>query len=374
MKNFSKILKGDKTIWAIFFLFVIVSIITVYSSVGSLAFREHEGNTEYYLVKQFLIFLIGFLFIWVISSFININTIKRFSKYSIVIIIPLLIYTFFKGININNASRWISLFGISFQSSDLAKPFLIMYVSFMLSHKKKKIHDFKTIFLYIFLPVFITSGIIFYSNLSTAGILLITCFILMFIGRVKFSHLSAFVGIIIIAVLFFFLIQKVGNNNKSRTQTWEKRVEQFFDSESNEHINQSKIAISTAGIFGKFAGHNIHRNLLPLSYSDFIFAMIVEQFGIFGGIFIILLFFILFFRCILAARKNNNLFQILLIFGLSFIITFQAIIHILVNVGLFPVTGQTLPLISMGGTSIIFTCISLGIILNITRETEDEQK
>ncbi|MCD6112194.1 MAG: FtsW/RodA/SpoVE family cell cycle protein [Bacteroidales bacterium] len=372
MKKFSKILKGDNTIWAIFFFFAIISIITVYSSVGSLAYREHQGNTEFYLIKQVIIFLIGFLFIWIISSFININTIKRISKYGIYFIIPLLLYTSYKGIRINNANRWISVFGQSFQPSDLAKPLLIMYVAFMISYKRKKIHDFKTVLIYIFLPVFVISGIIFYSNLSTAGILLVTCFLLMFIGRIKFFHLSAFAGIILISGLLFFLIQKASNSNKGRLDTGKNRIEQFFDSEPSEHVNQSKIAISTAGIFGKFAGHNIHRNLLPLSYSDFIFAMIVEQFGMVGGIFTVLLYFILFFRCIIAARKKENLFQILLIFGLGFIITFQAMIHILVNVGLFPVTGQTLPLISMGGTSIIFTCISLGIILNITREVENE--
>lgn len=372
MKRFFKILKGDKTIWAIFFLFVMISIITVYSSIGSLAYREHEGNTEFYLIKQFVFFLIGFLFIWVISSFIKINTIKRISKYGIYLIIPLLLYTSYKGIKINNASRWISIFGQSFQPSDLAKPLLIMYVAFMISHKRKKIKDFKTVLLYVFLPVFIVTGIIFYSNLSTAGILLGTCFLLMFIGRVKFSHLLAFAGIVIMSGLLFLLIQKVSHNDNGRLDTGKNRIEEFFDSEPDPHVCQSKIAISTAGIFGKFAGHNIHRNLLPLSYSDFIFAMIVEQFGMVGGIFIILLYFILFFRCIMAARKNENLFQILLIFGLGFIITFQAIIHILVNVGLFPVTGQTLPLISMGGTSIIFTCISLGIILNITKDIENE--
>lgn len=373
-------IKGDKVIWVVVVLLSIFSLLAVYSSTGTLAYRKQGGNTEYYLFKHLLILLFGFGLMYV-THLINYKYFSRLSQIGLILTIPLLIYTLRSGASLNEASRWIVVpyINLTFQSSDMAKLFLIMYLARVLSKKQEQINSFKAGFLPVILPVFIICALILPANFSTAAILFVTCLILMFIGRISMKFILSLVGIGLIAILLIFTLGKAFPEAFPRAGTWTHRIDHFInqdktDVDANYQVEQAKIAVVSGGIFGKSPGKSTQRNFLPHPYSDFIFAIIIEEYGIVGASFVLLLYLVLFFRVVRIAAKFQGNFGAFLATGLGFSLAFQAMINMAVAVHLFPVTGQTLPLISMGGTSIWFTSIAIGIILSVSRRIEFETK
>ncbi len=372
MLKFINNIKSDKVIWIVVIILSIFSILAVYSSTGTLAYRKQSGNTEYYLFKHFGILVFGFLLMY-FSSLIKYSYYSRISQIAFYITIPLLIYTLAYGTRLNEATRWLTLplINISFQTSDLGKLFLIIYIARLLTKKQENIKDLKQAFIPIVLPVLIICGLILPANLSTAAILFVTCLILMFIGRVNLKHLFSMIGIGVVFLSLFILIL-INSENKGRIGTWGNRIESFAqgNSENNYQVEQAKIAIARGGIIGKLPGNSTQKNFLPHPYSDFIFAIIIEEYGMIGGFIIVLMYLIILYRGIRIVSRSPGTFSAFLTMGVSFSLVFQAMINMAVAVNLLPVTGQPLPLVSMGGTSIWFTSLALGIILSVSRETE----
>jgi cell division protein FtsW len=290
----------------------------------------------------------------------------------------LLLLTLIIGTNLNDASRWLVVpgLGISFQTSDLAKVALIMYVARILSKKQDQIKDFKSAFVPIILPVIVVCGLILPANFSTAALLFGVCFILMFVGRVNIKYLGSMIGIGVAGILLIILIGKFAPEIFPRFGTWVNRIENFSsgNNEGNYQANQAKIAIATGGITGKGPGNSTQRNFLPHPYSDFVYAFIIEEYGMFGALGVLFLYMLLLFRTIKIVTRSENTFGGLLALGCGLLLVLQAFINMAVSVGLFPVTGQPLPLVSKGGTSILFTGIAIGIILSVSRAFEEEKK
>lgn len=382
--------RGDKVIWATVILLALISMLVVYSSTGLLAYRYNKGNTEIYLFKQIVFITLGIMIIY-FAHRVNYTIYSRVAKILFLIAIPLLVYTLFFGVRLNEGSRWIRLpiINLTFQTSDLARLALFMYLGRLLSKKQHVIKDFKKGFLPIIIPVAIICVLIAPANLSTALLIGATSLLLMFIGRVSLKHIGATVGIAAIPVLLLVFLSmiyydKAENKMKDlpaileagRMPTWIKRVQNFVydnkegDKEENYQINQSKIAIAKGGLVGLGPGNSEQRNFLPHPYSDFIYAIIIEEYGLIGGAVIIFIYLLFLFRSIQLFRKCPYAFGAFLALGLSFTLVIQALINMAVNVNLFPVTGVTLPLISMGGSSFLFTCLAIGIILSVARNVE----
>lgn len=364
-------IKGDKVIWVIVILFSILSLLAVYSSTGTLAYKYRGGNTEYYLVKHFMILIFGFALMY-LTHLIKYTYFARIAQLALVISIPLLILTLIIGINLNEAPRWLPLpFNLSFQTSDLAKLALIMYLARLLTLKQEEITSFRAAFVPLLIPVFIVCALILPSNFSTAAIIFIVSIVMMYIGQIRIKHLLVILaaGIVILGI-FILVLYTLPTENQFRLWTWKNRIENYVDGnkEANYQVEQSKIAIASGGIIGKMPGNSTQRNFLPHPYSDFIFAIIIEEYGLLGGLGVLLLYLILFFRAVRIITKTTRSFGAFLTFGISFSLVFQAMINMGVAVNLLPVTGQPLPFISMGGTSLWFTCISLGVILSVSRE------
>ncbi|MBI9036858.1 MAG: FtsW/RodA/SpoVE family cell cycle protein [Bacteroidales bacterium] len=375
MSRVLKNIKGDKVIWAVVILLSVFSLLAVYSSTGTLAYKFKSGNTEYYMIKHFIILVFGFSLIY-FTHRVKYIYFSRIFQIAFYVVVPLLIITLFIGVDLNDARRGLLLpFNLTFQTSDLAKLTLIVFLSRLLSKKQDTIKSFKTAFVPIMLPVLIVCGLILPENFSTAAMLFVSCLVLIFIGRIKTQYLLSLLGIGIISLsIFIAILFSLPEDNQGRLMTWKKRIEAHFGEgeDNNYQVDQSKIAIASGGIFGKFPGNSTQRNFLPHPYSDFIFAIIVEEYGLVGSIFIVLLFLIFFFRVIRIATKIKGKFGTFITFGIGFSLIFQAMINMAVAVNILPVTGQTLPLVSMGGTSIWFTCISVGIILSVSREVQEE--
>lgn len=369
-------IKGDRVIWAVVIVLSIISLLVVYSSTGTLAYKYQKGNTEYYLFKHGMIVFFG-LFLIVMTHKIKFTYFSRISQIAIFFAGPLLLLTLVKGANLNEASRWLALPGTSltFQTSDFAKIALIAFLARILSNKQEKIKDFRTGFVPVMIPVLIICGLILPANFSTAAVLFATSVVMMFIGRVNLKYIASLLGIGIL-LLGIFIAVVINSNNTGRVGTWKKRIENFSsgDSKGNYQVEQAKIAIATGGVLGKGPGKSSQRNFLPHPYSDFIYAIIIEEYGILFAFIIILLYLILLFRGIKIAVKTEKLFGSLLAFGCAFMLVFQAMINMAVAVNLFPVTGQPLPMLSMGGTSIWFTCITIGVILSVSRDIEPSEK
>lgn len=369
-EGLNKYFKGDKVIWIIMVLLCVLSLLVVYSSTGSLAYRRYGGNTQHFLVKQGAFLIIGLVVAWLVHT-VHYKWFKLLAMPAMLISIPLLLVTLVSGVNLNAASRWLEVpgLGISFQTSDFAKIALIMYVAKVLSKKQKNIKDFKEAFVPIVLPVGLTCALILPANFSTAALLGLTCLILMFVGRVSIKHLLGLLGLAAVFVTLFIVVS-LNSDEGSRAHTWKRRVESFTgsgDSDSNFQSEQSKIAIATGGVFGKGPGQSTQRNILPHPYSDFIFAIIVEEFGLIGGVFVLMFYLIILYRVGIIVRKEQHSFPAFLTFGLALLMLMQAVVNMAVAVNLIPVTGQTLPLVSMGGTSLIITCAAFGMILSVSR-------
>jgi cell division protein FtsW len=382
--------KGDKVIWAIVIVLALVSMLAVYSSTGLLAYKYNRGNTEVYLFKQIMFIVMGLVVIY-FSHRVNYTLYSRLARILFILSIPLLIYTLFFGIRLNEGSRWIRLpiINLTFQTSDLAKLALFMFLSRLLSKKQEVIKDFKKGFIPVITPIAIICILIAPANLSTALLVAATSMLLLFIGRVSTKHLLMTVGtaaipvtiLIMLAVMFydkqegkcadlpFFL-------HTGRIPTWISRVQNFIydskdvDKDENYQINQAKIAIAKGGLLGKGPGNSETRNFLPHPYSDFIYAIIIEEYGLAGGCFIIFVYLLFLLRSIRIFKKCPYAFGAFLALGLSFTLVIQALINMAVTVNLFPVTGVTLPLVSMGGSSFLFTCLAIGIILSVARNVE----
>jgi cell division protein FtsW len=371
-----KNIKGDKVIWTVVILLSIISIVCVYTSVTALANRYKGGNALYYLVKHTLIIGLGFLLMYMVHK-VKYTYFSRISQIAVWVAAPLLLYTLVKGISAGEANRWIGIpgIGLTFQTSDFAKLALIAYVARILSVKQDTIKDFKTAFLPLIIPVGIICALILPANFSTAALLFITCMILMFIGRVNLKYMLLVLGgCILLVTIFGFVIMKYPDSIK-RGRTWKARIENFRsgDSEENFQADQAKIAIGTSGVFfGKGPGHSEQRNFLPQASSDFIYAILIEEWGVLAGAFVLFLYMVLLFRGVRIASNTTKSFGAYLAIGLTLSLVFQAMINMAVAVNLFPVTGQPLPLVSMGGTSIWFTSIAIGVILSVSRESEQE--
>ena len=388
--------RGDKVIWALVLLLGLVSLLVVYSATGSLAYKMYKGNTEIYLFKQIAFIIIGFVIIY-FAHRVNYTLYSRVAKILLLLSIPLLLYTLFFGVTMNEGSRWIRLpiINMTMQTSDLAKLALFMFLARMLSRKQTKIKDFKQGFLPVIIPVAVVCMLIAQANLSTALLLGASCMLLMFIGRISIKHILLVVGIALIPVAFLItaaVIQhtstveetEIASTKKeksskltARVDTWIGRVENFiYGSKAGENdddhyqFNQAKIAIARGGWFGNGPGNGEARNFLPQAYNDYIYATLIEEYGLIGGAFIIFIYLVFLYRSIRLFKKCPYAFGAFLSLGLSFTLVIQAMANMAVNVNLFPVTGVTLPLISMGGSSFLFTCLSIGIILSVARNVE----
>lgn len=375
MKRFFSNIKGDKVIWMVFIFLSIVSLLAVYSSSGSLAYKYQSGNTEYYLLKHLWILLFAFVLMY-LSHLVKYTYYSRISQIGLYIAIPLLLLTLLTGTNLNDASRWLTIpvINLTFQTSDFAKLMLIIYLARLLSKKQDDIKNLRTAFIPIMLPVIVTCALIMPANFSTAALLFATSIVLMFIGRVNMKYVLAIIGIAVVMVLMLLLVSTYVPEILPRKDTWASRLDP--DSEGRYQVDQAKIAIATGGVIGKSPGKSSQRNFLPQAYSDFIFAIIIEEYGLIGGTFLVLLYLILLFRGIRVGRYSPGTFGTLLAIGLSFNLVFQALINMAVAVNLLPVTGQPLPFVSMGGTSIWFSSLALGIILSVSRQSvkQDEEK
>lgn len=384
--------KGDRVIWAIVVILTLASLLLVYSSTGSLAYRMSK-STESYLFKQFAFIILGLMVIY-FAHRINYTIYSRVALILFLISVPLLIYTLLFGVQLNAGSRWIKLpvINMTFQTSDLAKLALFMYLSRQLSRKQLVIKDFKKGFLPIVIPVAIICLLIAPANLSTAILVAGTSLLLMFIGRVSTKHILITIGIAMIPIVFLISIavstydKEKGESKKlptilavGRVKTWISRIQTFVYSKKEDgneklyQINQAKIAIAKGGWLGKGPGNSEQRNFLPHSYSDFIYAIIIEEYGIFGAAIICLIYLMFLYRCIRIYKKCPYAFGAFLALALSFTLVIQAIANMGVNVNLFPNTGVTLPLVSMGGSSFLFTCLSIGIILSVARNVEQQE-
>jgi cell division protein FtsW len=383
--------KGDQVIWTMVVLLAVTSLLVVYSATGSLAYKMYKGRTEVYLFKQFAFIALGILIIYMAHR-VNYVLYSKVALILYLLSIPLLIYTLFFGTNLNDANRWIRLpvINMTFQTSDMAKLALFMYVSRQLSRKQQVIKDFKQGFLPVIAPIALTCLLIAPANLSTALLTGATGLLLCFIGRVKVAHILLTIGVAAIPVLLLIGIamatydgHKVEGSHgtgvveklksKGRIGTWISRVQDFVYAKNDEapyQIQQSKIAIAKGGWIGVGPGNSTQRNFLPHPYSDFIYSIIIEEYGMVGGALIIFIYLVFLIRCIRLFRKCPYAFGAFLALGLSFTLVIQAMANMAVAVNLFPVTGVTLPLVSMGGSSFLFTCLAIGIILSVGRNVE----
>jgi cell division protein FtsW len=368
----TKTFKGDRIIWGLVVLFMFYSLLAVYSSSVGVAFMKYGGNTTYFLRTQFLMLALS-LGIIVVIHYLPYRIYFSLAGLFLIISVGLLILTFAFGSRVNEATRWLVIPGTSFsiQTSDVAKVALVLYLARSLAKFQNELNNFMLVTKNFIIPVGIICGLILPENLSTALMIFGISLIIMFIGRVPVRFLLTYVGMgVVLVILFALLLTMVSKTN--RVQVWKNRIEHFFTGSGNEdddyQANQAKIAISTGGLFGKAPGKSTQRNMLPQSNSDFIFAIIIEEYGLlFGAVPLILAYMILLFRGITIARKCETAFPAYMVMGLIVMIVIQAMLNMLVAVGLFPVTGQTLPMVSWGRTSVLMMSFSIGAILSVSR-------
>ena len=369
-----KYIGGDRIIWAVVVLLSIYSLLAVYSTSGILVFRNPGSSSAYFAVRHGLFLVAGFIIIY-ITHLIPYKYFSRLAQLMMAAAIPLLIITLFFGKSINEASRWLEIpvLGMSFQTSDFAKLALIMFVARVLSQEQDNIKDFYRAFIPVIVPAGIICLLILPEDLSTALILFLTCVVMMYIGRIhtKYLGLLFLIGVLTIGLYITIVII---TEKEGRVGTWQNRIESYFDKDvENYQVQQAKIAIASGGILGKLPGNSTQRNFLPHPYSDFIYAVIIEEYGLLlGGIPILLFYLILLYRAGVIVRKSSRTFPAFLALGLTLGLVIQAFVHMAVAVNLLPVTGQPLPMISMGGTSMIFTSISIGMILSVSRGVNEQ--
>ncbi len=364
--------RGDRYLWGLIGIFMVISLLSVYSSSVSLAYASHHGNTFYFLKTQFIMLMLGLLII-VVTHWIPYIKYMQFAAIGLGVSVILLGVTLVAGVSINEATRWLEIpgIGIRLQTSDLAKVALVIFLARGLTVYQHELKNFRVVTMRLVLPVVLVCALIMPENLSTAVMIFMISMIILFIGRVPVRFLLAYAGMGLVAVILFASLLVVFKKDNNRVQVWKNRIEAFVSGESTPdadyQANQAKIAISTGKLFGKLPGKSTQRNMLPQSNSDFIFAIIVEEYGLFGALIVVLSYLALMFRGIQIARKCDYAFPALMVLGLTVMIVFQAFLNMLVAVGLFPVTGQTLPMISWGRTSVLVISFSLGAILSVSR-------
>ncbi len=376
MKRLLKNIEGDRAIWAIVTILAILSFLPVYSASTNLVYVANNGTTTYHLFKHAFLLFCGFFIIYGVHK-VPFRYFSGGSVLALPLVIGLLIYTLSQGTTIGgaNASRWIQIpvIGIGFQTSTLAALVLMVYVARYLAKNKEKVIIFKESIFQLWLPVAVTLMFILPANFSTTAIIFSMVLLICFIGGYPWKYLASVVGIGVFVLTLFVLTAKAfPNAMPNRVDTWISRIENFSDKNADEgyQVEKAKIAIASGGIKGRGPGKSIQKNFLPQSSSDFIFAIVVEEFGLIGAGTLIFFYLFLLIRILIAAKKATSIFATLLVIGVGLPIIFRSMINMAVAVNLFPVTGQTLPLISSGGTSIWMTCIAIGIILSVTANKE----
>ena len=364
--------RGDRYLWGLIAFFMLLSLLSVYSSSVSVAYSSHHGNTFYFLRTQFIMLMLGLLII-VVTHWIPYIKYMQFATIGLVVAVLLLLVTLFAGVSINSATRWLEIpvIGLRLQTSDLAKVALVIYLARGLTVYQHELNNFSVVTMKLVVPIGIVCVLIMSENLSTAVMIFMISMIILFIGRVPIKFLLTYAGLGLAGVILFASLLLIFKKDDNRVQVWKNRIEAYFSGESSPdadyQANQAKIAISTGKIFGKLPGKSTQRNLLPQSNSDFIFAIIVEEYGLFGAVIVIMAYLALMYRGVQIARKCDYAFPALMVLGLTVMIVFQAFLNMLVAVGLFPVTGQTLPMISWGRTSVMVISFALGAILSVSR-------
>ena len=380
MKELINNLKGDKVIWTFVALLALFSFMPVFSASSNLAYlNKGTGNTISYLLTHLAHVFMGFLIIYAVHK-IPYHYFRAISKIALPVVWALLAFTLIRGTVIAgaNASRWIKVpfIGITFQTSTFAFVVLMIFVARYLSKKSEAPMSLKSSLIELWLPVFITLGFILPANFSTAALIFAMVVMLTFVGNYPIKYIAVVVGSGVACLVFFVVLSKAFPDSKffNRVGTWTSRIENYTSNKPGEddyQIKNAKIAIASGGIYGLGPGKSVQKNVLPQSSSDFIYAIIVEEYGLIGGLLVLGLYLLLFVRFMVAAHKANTLFGKLVVVGLGFPMIFQALINMGVAVELLPVTGQTLPLISSGGSSIWMTCVSLGIIISVTKKDEE---
>lgn len=370
LKNIN--LKGDKVIWGVIISLSLFSVLLVYSTAG-----------WKYLFSHLIKLSVGLFFLYQVHK-IKFKYFAKIGVLGFVISIILLLLVFVIGVTVNGASRWLSVAGVQFQPSDIAKLSILLFMARQLSKYRHEVKDFKFLFLYVLAPLIVICSLILPNNFSTSALIFLNGLVLMFVAKVNIKYIVSIIGLGIFGALFIYGIAKISpeisNKIMPRSATWISRVDSYFNTKEVRKLDQdyqqqqALVAIYNGGFSGVGPGKSTQRNILPYSSSDFIFAIMVEEYGLLlGAIFPMLLYLILFYRALRIATKIASVFGGLICIGLMFSLVFQAFVNMLVSVGVLPVTGQTLPLISMGGTSILFTCITLGIILSVSNDTSDRE-
>ena len=371
MKWILEKIKGDKIIWGITMLLSLISLPLIYVATDELAVNFKDGNTSFFVIKHFFILVVAFLVIYYVHL-MNHSIFSKLSVLLVIITVPLLLITMLTGQNINSAERWLKIpvINLSFQTSDFAKLSLTIYLARVLSKKQEVLGDFKEIFKHIFIPLLLICGLIVKQNFSTTALIFGTSLIIMFFGGVKIQHIAI---VLATGALIFAVMVVVKPDLFPRLDTWTSRLDSYSegDNEGNYQSNLSKASIVDGGLYGTLLNDGKYP-APPQAASDFMYSTLVKNFGLFGGVVTLLLYLLFLFRSIRIAVKTPKIFSSLLVVGLSFSIIFQAFSNMAVAVGILPVTGQPLPLISMGGTSIWFTAISIGIILSVSRENNEQ--
>ena len=370
LKNIN--LKGDKVIWGVIISLSLFSVLLVYSTAG-----------WKYLFSHLIKLSVGLFFLYQVHK-IKFKYFAKIGVLGFVVSIILLLLVFVIGVTVNGASRWLSIAGVQFQPSDIAKLSILLFMARQLSKYRNEIKDFKFLFLYVLAPLIVVCSLILPNNFSTSALIFLNGLVLMFIAKVNIKYIASIIGLGIFGALFIYGIAKLSpelsNKIMPRSATWVSRVDSYFNTKEVKKLDQdyqqqqALVAIYNGGFSGVGPGKSTQRNILPYSSSDFIFAIMVEEYGLLiGAIFPMLLYLILFYRALRISTKIASVFGGLICVGLMFSLVFQAFVNMLVSVGVLPVTGQTLPLISMGGTSILFTCITLGIVLSVSNDTSDRE-
>ena len=370
LKNIN--LRGDKVIWGVIISLSLFSVLLVYSTAG-----------WKYLFSHLIKLSVGLFFLYQVHK-IKFKYFAKIGVLGFVISIILLLLVFVIGVTVNGASRWLSIAGVQFQPSDIAKLSILLFMARQLSKYRHEIKDFKFLFLYVLAPLIVICSLILPNNFSTSALIFLNGLVLMFVAKVNIKYIASIIGLGVFGVLFIYGIAKLSpelsNKIMPRSATWVSRVDNYFNTKEVKKLDQdyqqqqALVAIYNGGFSGVGPGKSTQRNILPYSSSDFIFAIMVEEYGLLiGAIFPMLLYLILFYRALRISTKIASVFGGLICVGLMFSLVFQAFVNMLVSVGVLPVTGQTLPLISMGGTSILFTCITLGIVLSVSNDTSDRE-
>jgi len=362
-------LEGDRTIWGVVLALSLFSVLLVYSTAGL-----------YFLFNHIIKLLLGLFAMYVVHK-IKFKYFSKLGQIGFLFSLVLLVLVLLIGVSVNGASRWLQIAGQQFQPSDVAKLAILIYMARQISKQRDYLDNFKDVMWYVLGPLLLVCVLILPNNFSTAALVFINGLVLMFVGKIRIKFIAGIIGVAFVGAISIYTAEKLSPVVMAeiipRSATWVSRIDSFFiDEEGDEQTKdyqqtQALVAIQNGGVTGLGPGKSTQRSILPYSSSDFIYAIIIEEYGLFGGVMALLFYLILLFRAIRISLRIESVFGSLVVVGLMFSLVFQAIINMLVSVAVLPVTGQTLPLISLGGTSIVFTCIAIGIVLSISRDSTD---